>query len=438
MAHPAHAMRRLYALAAIALATFTLYSSTVPFDFSALPMDIAWERFRDRAIVADWSRLSRTDALANALLFVPFGFVLTGALIAGRRSRLGKWLAPPVALTIAVAVSSLAEFLQIFLSERIPSNSDIAAQFAGAALGVSIWLVAGDAMSTWLHDTVTARRDDRLSRLLLGYAIAWTFVSLAPFDITVDIGDLAARVRSGQVALLPPGGEVNAWDVFVEVLSAVPLGAFFVSWTGRQMLALAHAAIWIGCVEAGQVFVMSHSAMGLDAILGIAGASIGLLARRRLDAVVTPEPESDGTSVYLPGLAFTLLWCAVLAAYHWRPYAFTFDEDAIRSKLASMSLIPFAAYRAGSYLNALSDFVTKMALALPLGIAIGLAVRRPMTGPLVLMSMVLASAFFGMLEAGQFLLPARYPDITDVLIGLGGTLSGVVIVRWLIGVRDAM
>ena len=42
-----------------------------------------------------------------------------------------------------------------------------------------------------------------------------------------------------------------------------------------------------------------------------------------------------------------------------------------------------------------------------------------------------AAACFGAAELGQFFLPARVPDPTDVLLGIGGSYAGVLIGSWL-------
>src|SRR5207237_10321273 len=66
-------------------------------------------------------------------------------------------------------------------------------------------------------------------------------------------------------------------------------------------------------------------------------------------------------------LAFVALWILLLFAFHWAPYDFTLDNEAIRRKLTDISLVPFAGYRNGAYLNALSTLLSKLALSIPLG-----------------------------------------------------------------------
>ena len=88
----------------------------------------------------------------------------------------------------------------------------------------------------------------------------------------------------------------------------------------------------------------------------------------------------------------------MLAAYHWVPYDFTVDNAAIRRKLAELSLLPFAGYREGSYINAFNDLLT---LAAPLGVAAAYVARsRELTTTLVtVISMLTAGCIFTAIEA---------------------------------------
>jgi hypothetical protein len=44
----------------------------------------------------------------------------------------------------------------------------------------------------------------------------------------------------------------------------------------------------------------------------------------------------------------------------------------------------------------------------------------------------MTALFFAVVEAGQILLPTRYPDSTDILLGLAGVVVGNWLVRRLV------
>jgi VanZ family protein len=390
-------------------------------------------------------RVSRSDLLANALLFVPVGFALAGALLADRSRR---WLRVAAAalpiLGAGLIVSLTAEFLQVFASGRIPSNTDIAAQTLGCAAGITAWLLVGQPLTEWLRASLAARPQDRLARVLMAFVAGWVFVNVAPFDITVDAGDLAERVRSGKIAVVPFSGDAIgsprwAWDALAEFLAAVPLGLFgLLGWTSarlhRRSTAFAIGTGIVLVVEAAQIFIRSHAATTTDVIFASLGVALGVAIGPRVLAGHRQPSDEASRSMRNPiALGAVALWIVVLCAYHWVPYDFTMDTEAIRRKLGRMSLLPFAGYRSGSYLNALNNLLTKTALALPLGVAAAYVVRPGgMSRALVTGgAFVFGVGVFGAIETGQFFLPGRFPDPTDVLVGALAVVAGLRLGSWL-------
>jgi VanZ family protein len=185
-------------------------------------------------------------------------------------------------------------------------------------------------------------------------------------------------------------------------------------------------------VELAQIFISSHAASTTDLILGLAGVAIGtLLARGFLSRSETtglaPPTRRAAPAVWLIGA-----WCLVLCAYHWVPYDFVFDQAAIERKLARVSFLPFAGYRSGSDLNALSNLLTKLALAAPLGACAPFAFgfdRRSKSA--VIAAIAVAGVIFSAVEMGQFFVPGRVPDPTDILVGIAGAWGGLMVGDWL-------
>lgn len=434
--------RRSYLLLALLAMGFAVYGSLIPFDVRRVPLAEAWAQFREGILSAPPARYSRSDVLANFLLFVPVGFSLAGAVLL-ERGRAALLLAPFVIFPASLAASAVAEFVQIFTSDRVSSNLDIATQTVGTLVGVVAWLLIGTSLTRWIRDTLAASGDDRLARVLAGYAFAWIFVNLAPFDITVDVGDLGRRLREGRISLVAAGsGEASlarfVWDALAEFLAAIPLGVLGASRWGRRRArsfveAFGIGALIVAAVEAAQIFIRSHSATVSDVIFGWAGVTVGVIVGARTLARLRPGESSDGsTTAATPLLAGFVVWCVVIAAYHWQPYDFAVDADLIRRKLARMSLIPFAGYQAGSAINALNDLLTKLALSMPLGVLASFAFAGGPPRRLAVAAWLLAAGvLFAVVEAGQFFLPSRVPDPTDVVVGLTGAALGLALGRWL-------
>ena len=121
-----------------------------------------------------------------------------------------------------------------------------------------------------------------------------------------------------------------------------------------------------------------------------------------------------------------MLVVALNCLYYWQPYDFSVDTALIRSKLSRMSLLPFAMFLSGSYLAGLNNLLVSVALSIPLGLSAELALRHLRFGTRATMMTVLvaASAVYGVIECGQFFLPTRTPDPTDVLVGGIGAVTG--------------
>ena len=424
---------------------FAAYASLVPFHLRQMPVVTALDIF-ERALVSPWRlRLSRTDLVANVLLFVPIGFCLAGAV---RLERVRWWTGPAAALVtlgLSVGWSLLIEFLQVFTVDRTPSPGDVLAQAVGATTGLVAWEVGGTDLTRWLRATVAARtRAERVERALAAYACAWLFVNVAPFDVTLDVGTLVGKARSGRIQLVPlpfGGGGGSAWTVAwtlaAHALAAVPFGALaVVGWTsGATRRRAARAArLALGAVmglELLQVFVASHTADVNDLLAGGVGAAAGIALASRWSQRRLAGAPSGADRMRTWVLAGLVAWCAVLAAYHWRPFDFRLDGAMVRARLAALAWTPFAGYRTGNDLGALTQLVVKASLGVPLGALCGLAAgwagrcRKWATG--VLLSAVALTT----VEAGQLFLPSRVADPTDVLVGWAGAVAGLALANWI-------
>src|SRR5262245_43554128 len=125
-------MRRVYQWLAAGLIAFAFYGSLLPFRLRPEPLASAWATFV--AVVSNPASedFSRTNFLANVLLFLPVGFALMGACLADRaRRKVVIGLTAIAVLILSVLVSTLIEFLQVFAPGRIPALSDIVAQTIG-------------------------------------------------------------------------------------------------------------------------------------------------------------------------------------------------------------------------------------------------------------------------------------------------------------------
>ena len=111
---------------------FTIYASLIPFEFRWVPVDRATQRFHQVMLGERAERTSRSNYLANLLLFVPIGFGLAGAVFLDRRLTPDVLARGAAILPASLAVSLTAEFLQIYTRERIVSRYDVIRRRWGA------------------------------------------------------------------------------------------------------------------------------------------------------------------------------------------------------------------------------------------------------------------------------------------------------------------
>lgn len=430
--------RRTYAALAFALMAFTVYVSLLPFRLQAVPWDVAWAHFT--TVMTTWPRrVPRANFLANLLLFVPIGFGLAGAWLADQPHRrfVGAVL---LALPSSLVVSLGAEFAQEFAPRRVVSLLDVVAQTLGCGVGLVVWAMAGQSVTTWIRESRQRVHHDRLTRVVVAYAAVWVFANLAPFDITLDVGRLGRRLRDGSISIVPfaaPWTPRLWWDVLVTAVSSVPLGLaamFAGSGTAGARRGVVASLGWgvagLAAVELAQVFIRSHAADATDLVSGtvgvLCGAWVGLRLRPTGPAQIAGSLSSRAWWAWL-GLA---LWCGMLAGYHWQPFDFGLDPFLVRQKLGRISLVPFAGYRSGSDLGALNTLIAKIGMSMPLGAIAAFGLPR-VTPALAVACAVGAGAIFGVIELGQFFVPSRVPDLTDVWLGVAASAGGLWLGRWL-------
>jgi glycopeptide antibiotics resistance protein len=416
----------------------------LPFRLQPVPWDAAWTQFA--AAMTTWPRrVARANFLANLLLFVPIGFGLAGAWLADRPRRHFAGAAL-IALPLSLLVSFGAEFAQEFAPGRVTSVLDVVAQTLGCGVGLMLWAIGGRALTEWIRESRAKVHHDRVTRVLVAYAAVWLLANLAPFDITLDVERLGRRLRDGSISVVPfaaPWTPRLWWDVVVTAVSSVPLGlaATFAGRgaAGRGLLASVGLGVaGLAAVELAHVFIRSHAADATDLVSGAVGVACGAWVGGRVRPAEPAREVAGPSSATRWAWAGLVLWCLMLAGYHWQPFDFGLDESMLRQKLSRMSLVPFSAYRrSGSDLNALNTLIAKIGMSIPLGAIAAFGLPRLVTPVLAATCFVGAGAVFGAIELGQFFVPSRVPDPTDVWLGVAASAGGLWLGRWLISGYDA-
>jgi len=415
---------------ALLFAAFAAYGSLVPLELRGIPISEAVEVFLSTPLVPI-GQASRTDFVTNFLLFVPIGFFLLGAL-APRKKGLATLAALPV-IVVSIAISVATEFGQVFVVGRTPSWNDVVAQSLGACAGAAFWLVAGDRLVGWFEPVLhSARPTDRVFRVLAAYTVLWLLMGVVPFDYTLRPQEIAEKFRAGRIVLQPFGPRTSLADVLSTLLMVIPVGVFCAMAASRfrfeatRLVALVGGLLAVLAVESVQLLAVSRTADATDVLVAAIGIGIGVQLGSRPGGA--PEPGE----FRLWPLAALILWLGVVLARHWAPFDFVADGRFVRGRLPMLFQVPFSSYYWGHPLNAFSEVVTKVLLAVPVGALLQLIwmPRSPRGRALQLLAIgLLSAAIFVTVEAGQLMLRTRIPDQTDVYIGVGGALLGVALIR---------
>lgn len=411
--------RRTFALFVLGWMSFIAYGSFVPLDYRPRP-------FADAKAAFSWAmreRLqatSRSDAAANVMLGIPLGFGLLGLLCVDRvRSRAQAAALGLLLLPGCVGFAAAVEFGQVYFPTRTPAGSDVVCQGLGAVLGITAWVLYGPrltehARTVWGGSGLGGAT----GRLLVGYLLLLAFVQALPLDLTPSPKDLYKKLRD-KVVFVPFAeflgmGNEAGWDRFARLVEVfglyVPIGLLAARLPGRfwrmenfpRLLGLALATA--ACLEGLQLWVASRTPSGSDVLVGTAGATTGWLLAWMLHEELGP---SD-----VVGLGSW--WLLVLAVISWQPF-----PPRIHPPIP-FDWVPGMPFEGGNPLFALEAMLTKLVLFGLGGVII--AGADPVCGRRrLIIAAAVGLVISGVLEAGQTVVGAHTPCVTDVLLGgLGG------------------
>jgi VanZ family protein len=428
-------VRRWCAILAALTAAFATYISLVPFNFT-WPPDATLAGAVHRLLEAEL--VSRSNFLGNVLLFAPLGFFGAGVVFAPAKRRAYSVIGVVALVAMSIALSLAIELLQVFVPGRTPSLVDVAAQTAGMLAGVGTWLV----VSQRVLDRAERRgagRQDALRVALLLFTAGRALAMLLPLDVTLDLGLLAGKFRSGFIVLNPMRSAALSWETLparvADLALSIPIGVLACLGgmsPGRRRhagLALLMGWVFVGLLELAQVFVMSRTADVGEWLVNAAGVAAGVWLTGRLVAGRPGESLASTSWVPIGGLAASL---GLYVLYNWSPFDFQFSGELIRQRVPLIFGVPFHGYYQNPEIKAIDDVLVKMAMGVPLGMFLGWLVSvNPgvLRRAAVAIACVLTAIFFVVIEAGQILLPSRYPDNTDIVLGLAGALLGSWVVR---------
>ncbi len=407
---------------------FILYGTTIPFDFSASSAQVAAKL--QKVLEQPWQTASRMDMVSNILLFLPWGFLLS-VWLADRGT--GYAVSLIVASLTGMALSGFVEFLQLFTPTRITSLIDVATNLSGSLTGAVIgWPLARWASpltQPWLRRVVSARPMVAGSLLV---AAGLTISSLAPFDVSIDLGNLKKSIKSARpmpFGLAVDGSEFPAepWSWARETLTWMMVGGLFMlafREAGRTgFRAIGGSAAAAGglslAIEVLQLTIRSRVTDTTSVVWSLAGSLSGAM-------IVGRSGAADSRRWLGPAMA---LWFIIGMIEAWTPPNFAWPETHV---LTPERLVPFLQYYRRTDIYALADLSSQTMFFVPLGALLAARFQRISAWVCVGIGLLLGVV----LEVGQLFIVDRTSEITDALsAGLGAGL-GFELWRWGESIRD--
>jgi len=427
-----------YALAALAYLVFVVYGSFVPLDYQHVPLRRAWRTF----LAVRYLRLgvgSRSDLVANCLLFIPLMFLAMGAITKAGRRRWAAWVFSPILAAGGTALACSIEFAQVYFPSRTRSLNDIVAESIGGVIGIALWLIFGRRITRWAGEVYRHRVGPAASaaKILAGYVVVVVVYQLMPFDLTISPVEVYRKLKAGKITLVPFTDSMSLYIFTAKVALMVPVGylLWVVGRPGGSPPAWRPAAwglLTAGAIEGAQLFVYSRYASTTDVILGALGAALGGF----LAAHISPRARRPWTQTPLwrrhagwIKAAVLAAWMAMLAWLHWRPFNFRWPRGSLLDHAVGSLRVPFYYLYIKTEFLALAQAARGFASFAILGLLARSVTGDSGGGKALAVGIVWGAALI--MEGGQLLLPHRVPDLTTTLIqGISGTI-GVLVLPWL-------
>jgi len=417
----------------------------MPFDFDWY--SITWERFerhseRTLFVMLDGEPASVRDIVSNILLFLPLG-ILGAYVLAGRRedppSRTYNLLA---ILSFSGVISLLIETVQLGITHRVMSITDLVLDMAGATLG---GVLACEFRIRYHHRTREKLKTLALVSanfpLFILFAATFLIKALSPFDITRDFYDIwSATAANNFQGVLFTARFLSITDTFFlfAILSFLLYDVLGATYHPRQHQPFVITTVGLTSAslvgEAVKCFIASRMPSLVVFGAGLLGILYGIGFHRFLFGEGAVRPLRAPLDRWrMPGeYAFILPhYFAILLLSALYPYNFTLT-DILHRINDPMVYVPFYGYFFKWDIFSLSDFLLSLAIFLPFGYILCILFQGPAESRLraYSISILVGGAIALMAEGFQIFLPGRYVDLSDAASAMVGVLTGCLAWNW--------
>jgi VanZ family protein len=395
----------------LATTIFIVYGTSIPFhfvsDLHTVHANLARVTINPLISPETGRRVSIPDFASNILLFLPFGCF--GVWLFGRSRRSSVRV---VLLVIVSAVlSASVETMQLFTTDRTSSVADVLANTIGGSIGAVGGVFLSATAGTFGRGLVDAGLAE--SAVLYPFLVA-TLVLVAavwePFDVTLDVGSVVPKVRAfvhDPLQLGPWGDELLSFLEHLLFTSTLFLWLAEVRVRSSALVALVTGVAVAVFAEGMQLFIDSRMPGVWDAAVGTAGALAGVPVARAFSAGWLRPPFWCGALVALTAMGVAMQQLSPFTAFGAeQPFQWA----------------PFLNYYEFTTFQTISHAAELLLSYVPLGFAVAIAARTPASRRIAVAGIALVIA--ATVEYLQKFIGARFPDVTDVAISIGGAWLG--------------
>lgn len=409
----------------VLLAGLLVYASIVP----VTPKYTSFYNGVDGFLQLRWLDLNvyrRADWVANALVVIPAGFCLAGAVDFGKPNRWPLLLAAPLIFLNLATLVVVIEFIQFWFPPRTRSQNDIFAGVIGAAAGPALWLICGRPILRGLILVCTGPvTKQRLGWLLALFVLANFAYSLMPLDLMVSQAEWQKKWDAGRIVLVPELGmlfSLGQWKGWILAAARTAVVGFLATLFRGSRFAMAVVVCVSVICELLQLPTFTRQASSLDVVAGIAGGVIGLVIASSWSYWLS---VLEKPSVWLALFATCLV--GIVAVLLWRDAAWVQDPEAIAGHWRGFITWPMSKYYYTSEFEAGTNVLSKLIVFAGAGYLLHGAAstaKESVKLGIRLTGWALIFCVATLIEVGQVYLTTGISDASDIMIYLIGAALG--------------
>jgi VanZ family protein len=426
---------------AIAYTLFVIYGSLVPLNFHHHAWHEAVEAFKNIRYL-NLGIGNRADWVANILLYVPLAFLWLGALWHAT-SAVWRIVAMLCVLLACTSLSIAIEFTQIFFPPRTVSLNDIFAEIIGTVLGIALWLVIGIRITNLVRAVFQGGTAARYA-VLIAYVIAYTALSLFPYDFLLTYEEWQAHLVSGKAGwfFVPSCGSGCVWKLIPEILVVAPLGILGVLVFGKaHRFSLPLAAI-VGMllgvlIEGLQLTIVSGISQGASVGSRAVGITLGVWLAQSANSVDWLRVRRFARGLLMLGMLpylVLLAWANKWFSSNW------LGVSEGMERFGNINFLPFYYHYYTSEAVALVSMLFQAGLYLPVGAGMWFwhwAGKSGRPNRSVVWPVVIAMMLASVVEGGKLFIAGQHSDPSNILIAAFAALVAYQLLQMLFTVKPA-